>query len=45
MNALPLWPPIAAIVFGLIGLAVLWFMKRRLDRDEEEARRHRPPAE
>lgn len=44
MNELPLWPPVAAIVFGVIALAVLKYMSRRLDR-EEEARRKQHPAE
>ena len=45
MNQLPLWPPIAAIVFGLIGYAILRYYSHKLDREEEEARRRRPPAE
>jgi len=46
MNELPLWPPIAAIIFGLIGLAVVKYFSDRLDReDEEAARRKQSPAE
>jgi hypothetical protein len=45
MNELPLWPPLAALAFALIGYLILRHMSRRLDREEEEARRHRPPAE
>lgn len=45
MNQLPIWPPIAAILFGLIGLAILKYMSNRLDREEEEARRKQHPAE
>jgi hypothetical protein len=45
MNQLPLWPPLAAIAFGLIGYVILRYMSHRLDREEEEARRRRSPAE
>jgi hypothetical protein len=45
MKELPLWPPIAAVVFGVVGYVILWFMSRRLDREEEEARRKQHPAE
>ena len=44
MNQLPLWPPIAAIIFGLIGLAVLRYYSQRLDREEEEAARRKQGA-
>jgi hypothetical protein len=33
------------LAFGLIGYAILWYMRRRLDREEEEARRKQHPAE
>ena len=45
MNQLPLWPPILFFILALIGYLVMWTWSRRLDREEEEARRSRPPAE
>lgn len=45
MTELPLWPPILALCLGLVGYAILWSMRRRLDRDEEAARQKRQPAE
>jgi hypothetical protein len=45
MSELPVWPPIAAIAFGLIALGVLKFMSWRLDRGDDEARRKQHPAE
>ena len=44
MNQLPLWPPIAALVFAIVGYAVMRIWSNRLDR-EDEARRRQPPAE
>ena len=44
MNQLPLWPPLAAIVFGLIMLAILRYYSKRLDREEEEAARRKQGA-
>ena len=45
MNQLPLWPPILALLLALIGYVIMWTWSRRLDREEEEARRNRPSAE
>ncbi len=45
MNQLPLWPPILALVLGLIGYAIMRIWSNRLDREEEEARQKRHPAE
>ena len=45
MSELPIWPPVAALAFAAIGYAVLRFWSHRLDREDEEAQRHRPPAE
>jgi len=45
MNELPLWPPIAALAFAIIGYVIFRMWSQRLDHEEEEARRHQPPAE
>jgi hypothetical protein len=45
MNTLPWWPPILVLGLALIGYAVMRYWSYRLDRDEDEARRNRPPAE
>ncbi len=45
MNELPYWPLIAALVFAGVGYTVMRVWSRRLDREDEEARRNRPPAE
>lgn len=45
MNQLPLWPPLAALAFGILGYAILRYMSYRLDREEEDARRKHHPAE
>ena len=45
MRELPLWPPIAAVVFAAVGYAIFWFWGRRLDREEKEARQRHHPAE
>ncbi|WP_164879575.1 hypothetical protein [Afifella aestuarii] len=45
MSDLPLWPPIAAVVFGFVGLFVFWVWGRRLDRREAELRHRHGPAE
>jgi hypothetical protein len=45
MNELPLWPPIAVLIFAAVGYAILRIWSYRLDREEEEARRNRPAAE
>jgi hypothetical protein len=45
MNELPLWPPILALALGLIGYAIMRYWSHRLDREEQEARRNRPPAQ
>jgi hypothetical protein len=45
MRELPLWPPIAALVFAAVGYTIFWLWSKRLDRDEEEARRKQHPAE
>jgi hypothetical protein len=45
MSELPLWPPLAALAFVLVGYAVLWYLRRRLDREEEVARQKQHPAD
>ena len=45
MNQLPWWPPFLALGFAIVAYAVMWTWSKRLDREEEEARRNRPPAE
>jgi hypothetical protein len=45
MSQLPLWPPLAAIAFAVIGYAILRFFSNRLEREEQEARRQHSPAE
>ena len=45
MTELPLWPPLAAIIFGVIGLAVLKYFSLRLDRADEAARNRQHLAE
>jgi len=45
MTDLPLWPPIAALVYAVIALLVLWLWGKRLDRREAELRHRNEPAE
>jgi hypothetical protein len=45
MNQLPWWPPVLFLALALVGYAVMRVWSNRLDREEEEERRHRPPAE
>jgi hypothetical protein len=46
MNELPMWPPIAALVFAIVSYVVMRIWSYRLDRQEEEAaRRKQGPAE
>ena len=46
MNELPMWPPIAGLVFAVVGYGVMRIWSYRLDRQEEEAaRRKQGPAE
>ena len=45
MQELPLWPPTAALVFGLVGYAIMWLWSRGLDPEEEAARLNHRPAE
>ena len=45
MNELPLWPPLVLLALAAIGYTVMWTWSRRLDREDEEFRRNRPPAE
>ena len=44
MDQLPLWPPLAAIAFGLIMLVILRYYSKRLDREEEAAARRKEGA-
>ena len=45
MNQLPWWPPVLFLVLALVGYAIMRIYAHRLDREEEEAQRQRPPAE
>jgi membrane protein implicated in regulation of membrane protease activity len=45
MSELPWWPPVLFLLLALVGYAVMRAWSHRLDREDDEARRHRAPAE